>query len=390
MANTYIYNDLTGVIITDTSDILTEVQGEYQSAFNNTNLSVDPSTPQGVLIATDTLARSQLINNNAAIANQINPNLAGGVFLDVLLALSGIQRTPATQSFVANVTLTGAAGTVIQQGTLAQTAVGDQFYSASAVTLGVSGAATVNFYSVAYGAIPCAVSALNTIVSAVLGLETINNTIAAVLGNSTQSDISARAYRSNTLAFQAVSLPFATISALYNVAGVTSVFYQENTASTTQTINGISMAARSVYACVYGGAENAIAAALLENKSSGAAWNGGTSVTVTEPASGQNYTVLFDVATPVGILVQVTTTNGNSININQAVLDYFSGLGIGASVSAFDIAAQIIAENPTYYIKLVQISLESSISYSSNEILVPVNEIAYSKTNWITTIIAAS
>ena len=77
-----------------------------------------------MLIAAETLARTEVVNNNAALANQINPNNAGGVFLDAILALTGMQRSSATQTLVTNVTLTGVAGTVISAGTLAATAAG--------------------------------------------------------------------------------------------------------------------------------------------------------------------------------------------------------------------------------------------------------------------------
>src|SRR5277367_5673296 len=124
----YQYLDATGVIIADTSSLLADVQGEYQSVFG-ADLIVTPDTPQGVLITAETLARTEVVNNNAALANQINPNIAGGVFLDAILALTGMQRTAQTQTLVTNVTLTGVAGTVIPAGSQAQTAAGDVFGS---------------------------------------------------------------------------------------------------------------------------------------------------------------------------------------------------------------------------------------------------------------------
>ena len=69
---------------------------------------------------------------------------------------------------------------------------------------------------------------------------------------------------------------------------MTSLTFQENVSASTQTINGISMVGHSIYACVAGGTDTDVAAALLENKSSGCAWNGGTTVNVVEPASGQS------------------------------------------------------------------------------------------------------
>ena len=84
-SDVYNYINQTGVIMTDATVIMAEVIEEYQSTFGS-DLNVDPSTPQGMLIVIETLSRIAVANNNAAIANQINPNISGGVFLDALLA----------------------------------------------------------------------------------------------------------------------------------------------------------------------------------------------------------------------------------------------------------------------------------------------------------------
>ena len=248
MATTnYQYLEPSGVIVPDTSALLQQVQEEFQAAFG-TDLVVTPDTPQGALITAETIARTAVVDNNAALANQINPNIAGGVFLDALLALTGVERTPQTQTLVANVTVTGVAGTVIPQGSVASTDDGgNQFTTAADVTIPSGGSTQVNFYSAAHGPIPCADHALNTIVSAILGWETVDNNAASTpasvttLGLQTQSDQQARVYRQNTLAFNGISLPEAITSALYATPNVTSLTFQENVAATTATINGITM-----------------------------------------------------------------------------------------------------------------------------------------------------
>ncbi len=390
----YQYINSTGTIIPDTAAILSEVQTEYKTVFG-TDLVVTPDTAQGVLITAEALSRDEVVNNNAALANQINPNIAGGVFLDAIMALTGMQRTPATQTVISNVDLTGVAGTVIPQGTQAKTAAGDLFATVSLVTLDISGEATVNFASVEYGAIPCAISALDTIVTNVLGWETVSNATAGVLGTSTQSDQAARALRSNTLAFQGVALPVAITSALYATEGVTSLTFQENVDATTQTINGISMVGHSVYACVDGGTDEDVAAALLENKSSGAAWNGGTTVSVVEPASGQTYSVKFDRPDVISVLIRVTTSNGNTGNIAQAILDYTAGLlpglagfVVGADVSPFEISGAIMSVYPGYFISKVEVSVLSPIVYSTDTLEIAVDEIAYTQNSYITVVVS--
>lgn len=391
----YQYITATGLIVPDTSDLLTQSQDEYKSAFNDSSLVVTADTPQGVLITAETLSRAAVVNNNAAVANQINPNNAGGVFLDAIMALTGMQRTPATQTVVPNVTLTGVASTVIPAGTKAQTAAGDVFQSLSEVTLSSGGTASVDFASVEDGAIPCAASALNTIVTNILGWETVTNPTAGTLGATTQSDQAARALRNNTLAFQGVSLPEAITSALYATPGVTSLFFQENTCSNSQTLNCVNMVAHSVYVCVDGGSDTDVGAALLENKSSGAAWNGTTTVNVVEPASGQTYPVKFDRPSEIGILVRVTTSNGNAANIAQAIIDYangningLNGFVVGQDASPFELAGAITSQYPSYYISKVELSLTSPISYSTNSIVIGVNQIAYTQTSYISVVIA--
>ena len=515
MSNYYSYIDTTGTVIPDTSTLLSDVTTEYQAVFGS-DLVTDPSTPQGVLITAEALARSSVVNNNAKLANNINPNIAGGVFLDAIGFLTGIQRTEQTQTLVTNVQLNGAAGTIIPANSQASTAAGDIFLSAAQVILNGAGVAHVNFYSQAYGPIPCAANALVNVVSSVLGWETvINSASITTLGQSTQSDQQFRAYRNNTLGFQSVGLAVAITSALYAVPGVESLAYLENyystpmgmlisitsgstlsgqiwgmtttsgtgtnggiivatdnmafakslqslpsvnpwpvanfgttgnitlsglstqaggdwasgltagniilvTAQTTASQNGVWVAAsgswtrhayntsgatilpsnqgislimNSIYTCVQGGAQTNIAAALLENKSSGCAWNGITSVSVTEPASGQVYTVLYDTPTIVNVLIKVTTTNGNATNITQAILDYaagniqgFEGFVIGNSVSPFEISAAIAAEYPQYYISNVQLSYTSPISYSNSVIPIGQNQVAATNNSLITVV----
>lgn len=70
--------------------------------------------------------------------------------------------------------------------------------------------------------------------------------------------------------------------------------------------NGITLVPHSVYVCVEGGESQEIAAALLRTKTIGAAYNGSEEVEVTEPVSGQVYTVKFDRAKEVVLFCRVT------------------------------------------------------------------------------------
>ena len=389
----YQYIDTTGVIVPDTEDTLGVVDAEYKEVFGN-DLITTPDTPQGVLISAETAARNAVIENNAALANQINPNIAGGVFLDAIMALTGIQRQPQTPSRIPSVALTGVAGSILPQGVQARSVNGDLFQSVAAVTLDGTGNGVVDFIAVEYGPIPCPAHDLTQIVTGILGWETVDNPTAATLGTTTQSDQVARAYRQNTMAFQGVALAEAITSALYATTGVKSLQFRENVAHTTQTIDGISMVSHSIYVCVDGGTDLDVASALLENKSSGAAWNGDTEVDVVEPASGQTYAVKFDRPTTVGILVRVTIKNGTEPNVVQAILDYANGLidgqpgfTVGSPVSPFELSGAINREFPAIYVQKVEISLTDPIDFTTDEIPIAINEVAHTQESYITVII---
>jgi hypothetical protein len=521
-SSAYTYITPSGVVVPDTSATLATVQGWWTQAFG-ADLVTDPSTPQGVIIATEALALNAVINNNAALANQINPNIAGGIFLDAIMALTGTARNAQTPTTVTNCTITGVAGTVLPVGAQAQTAAGDVFQLTTQTTIPSGGTITGTFQSMAYGPIPCADGALNEIVSSILGWETITNNqegspaSATTLGTTTQSDQAARAFRNNTLAFQGLSLAEAITSALYAVPGVTSLSFRENfndvpmgalvsvtggatlagtiwgmttttgsgtngavvigtdallfakslqnlpainpwpvaafsttgnvtlsglgtqsggdwtsTLTAGQTIlvknqttttqnglyacasgswtqltgyatgtvilgsnGGISMIPNSVYACVNGGLSTAVAAALLENKSSGCGWNGNTVVNLIEPASGQSYPVQYDTPAGVGILVQATVSGVSAQNASQAILDYaagniegFNGFVVGAPVSPFELAGAIMAENPGSYVSNIQVGIAPSGSLGTNPIPIGLNEIANTQLSYITIIVS--
>ena len=366
MAN-YQYVDSTGVIIPDTGDLLTTVQDEYKQAFGE-DMPLNPSTPQGILITGETLARDAVVRNNAAVANQINPNVAGGVFLDAIWALTGGQRVAAVRSTV-TATLTGVSGTTVPQGSIAATSAGDQFQTISTVTIGMSGSVSANFESVVAGAIPCAAGALTQIVSQVLGWETVTNADAAIVGSGTESDEKSRSRRRNTLGLLGRSLSVSILSAVYAVADVRSAVYRENFSTSAETIDGILIDANSIYVCVDGGLASDIGQALLSSKSGGCGYTGDTTVSVTDATSGQVYSVKFQRPDEIQILVRVTVKSAASISDPESVvvdaivayangeLDGEDGLTVGEDVSPFEIGGAVNRANPTIYVRKVEIAV---------------------------------
>lgn len=383
----YKYVKETGTVVPDTADLLVEVQGEWKSAFG-ADLQVTPDTPQGVMIAAETVARAAVVENNAALANQINPNLAGGVFLDGICALLGLERATATRTLVRDVQMNGQPLTLIPAGVRARTTADVLFESVGAVTLDATGVGFVDFQSVGFGPVQCPAGTLVNVVDSVLGWETVTNASDGIPGTAEQSDESLRDLRRRTLARQGISTVEAQVSDLNALPGVRSIQFRENIAATTEVIDGITMVAHSVWACVDGGSDADIALALLTNKTDGAAWNGATVVPVVEPNSLQTYTVKFDRPTVVDVLVKVSVRQGTSladpqVAVRDAVLAYANGeipgergFVVGGNVSPFEIAGGVSYFIPGMFVAKVEVALVSSGIYQTTELALATDAVA--------------
>lgn len=383
----YSFNPQTGVIVPDTEQLLTEVIAEWRNAFGQ-DLRVTPDTPQGVLITAEALARAAVAENNAAIANQINPDLAGGVFLDALCALMGLEREPATRTALGGVLLTGRPNTLIPQGVRVRSAAGDLFQTAGTYQLDGTGAATAALLAVEFGAVPAPAGAITSIVDPVLGWEGVTNPTDGVPGTPEQSDASLRDLRRRTLALQGISTPEAVISQVSAVANVRSLQFRENTSSAAQTIDGILMAPHSVWVAVDGGLDSAVALALLENKTAGAAWNGATVVPIVEPYSGQTYNVSFDRPAEVQVLVRVTVRQGVSVVNPQEVvpaavvayangqMDGERGFIVGGPVSPFELAGAVNRVAPGLFVTRVEVAPASTGVFQDSELPISLLQVA--------------
>jgi hypothetical protein len=384
-------------VIPDTADLLADVEGEWKNSFGS-DLQVTPDTPQGVMIAAEAAARAEVVKNNAALANQINPDIAGGVFLDAICALLGLYRAAATRTLVREVTLTGQPGTNVPAGVRAATAANDLFESVGGVTLDGAGVGVVDFQSVEFGPIQCAAGSLDRVVDSVLGWETVLNANEGVVGVAEQSDASLRDLRRRTLARQGISTVEAVISDLYAIPNVRSLQFRENIAPTTEIIDGITMVAHSIWACVDGGTDLEIATALLTNKTNGANYNGSVTVNVFEPFSGQTYPVKFERPDLVPMLIRVTVRQGSSLAdpqlaVRDAVMAYVNGLipdergfVVGVDVSPFEIAGAVSYFLPGMYVSKVEVAPVSTGVFQVLEYGIDLDELATTQSSSVSVI----
>lgn len=380
----YHYITRQGVIVPDTADLLGAVEADFRAAFGQ-DIDLSPETPQGVLVTMETENRDAMVRNNAELANQINPDIAGGIFLDAIWALMGGSRFAATRSYLSNVEFGGVPDTVIPQGAQAESVTGALFETISTLIIGKDGKTTGDMRAVLFGAIECKAGHLERVASSILGWETITNPTHAVVGREAESDISARQRRKQTLAKNTVSVGEAITSSLYELEGVNSLSFRENYAPQIITVDGIKLLPHSVYVCVEGDDREETARALLRTKTIGAAYNGKEVVTVTERVSGQEYEIRFDRPTEKVTFCRVTvrksTMDAQSI-IPAAIerwvrgeLEGDSGLVVGREVSPFEISAAVSAVEPRLFITKVELSLDGQ-SWLIGTIPIKLNEVA--------------
>lgn len=397
----YVQDTGRGLLVADTASLLTDVQTEFKTSLGDA-LNLSSSTPQGTLISGETIARVGVMRNNADVANQINPDVATGVFLDSLMALMGSGRGVDSPTTVQGVILNGAVGetTTIPAGARVQSPKGAIFRLTTATTIPTSGTTTGSFQSQENGPVTVELGVNWTIIDGMVGWldpVTVPTTATVTLGTLALTDIQARLFRKQTLASQGRQSVEAIYAHVLKVRGVKSISVRENLEATPQTIDGVVFTrGNALWLCVDGGDDNEVAAAMLKAKSAGAGWDYGTSngipvgspdgVVIMHPQSGQAYYQKFTRPDPSdGIPVQceiVLSQLGSMADPQQAavdsVMDWANGLHenepglvLGQSFSSFAVAGAISVGVPGLFVRSVKVKRVSDADWDPDG-LVPI------------------
>lgn len=368
----------TGTIVPDAGQIQTVVFAEFKQIFGN-DVDLSSDTPLGMLAQMITQERIAVADNNAKLANQINRNLAGGIYLDAIGQLFNVFRSTGSYTSV-YATLTSDGSITIPAGSLAANSISQvQFQCVNTVVIPPEGTLTnVEFRSTTIGNIACDANTLTEIITEIPGWETINNPASAFLiGTLPASDIAFNNTISLAAARQGQGSLQAINAGLLTTIGVTSTNGGlQNNAATDQTIEGIAMVPNSIYFCIAGNALNSdIAATFNAKKGMGAQYNTGLGIpqsyTITDPISEQSTVVQWDKPSQQYISIKVTISTLSSLqdpttSIQNAVLayangevQYMQGFTVGAIVSPCQIAAAIAQQIPGISIQKVEVAINS-------------------------------
>lgn len=400
MAEYYEYITGQGVIVPDTSEVLTEIQNLFKEVFGE-DLDLAPTTTQGRLIEMFQRNRTFCIQICALVSNMLNLNRATGFVLDDLGSLFLLSRHPATHTTVA-VSLGGVSGTIIPAGTRLQTTDGDVFESTQQYTI-TDSSVTAQFQSQETGEIPCPAHSLTIILDRVNGLETADNGSSGTLGADLESDAEFRARIKESLNVNSIAILSAIKSNLMAVEGVKDSYCYDNYSSTSETVDGVTVPAHSILACVEGGSNFDVAKVLYSKKTVGTGYITSATNLVTQDvideAYGTVYTVKFmrPITQAIDVVITVKRQGYSGADLSNAVkdaiiqwyngeVDGVDGVKIGKAVSPFEISAAVSDVLPDIFVTDVKVGNHGSTATATTMTFGAVHKATLDRNNITVTV----
>lgn len=316
------------------------------------NWNLDPSTPDGLKIASDAELYGNFDETLQRAYNARDPNKAKGVDLNVVCSLTGTVRELGTPSNV-ELTLGGVPGTVIIAGRIVESpTTGSRWTIDSPVTIGPGGTASATATCTVNGATQASIGTITRIVSTVGGWQTVTNPAVATPGTNRQTDALLRVERAKAVARPGSNQVDNMLGEIFAVSGVRRAIVLENF---TDAVDSNGLPAHSVAPIVDGGLDANVALAIFRKKNPGCALHAaGTLVTVPDvydkyPSNVKDIT--FSRPNYVDMTIVVTVQNDGTLPnnaddlIKAAILSYSAGdlvaAECGFNVQGFDIGEDV-------------------------------------------------
>ena len=289
------------------AQILAGVQLDQNAAFGG-NLNPSLTTPTGQLAQSTAAMIGNCYDQEAQLFNSVDPNYASGRMQDALGYIYFLTRIPATATLVSQCVCTGLPGTVIPVNAQAQDSSGNLYLSTESAVIGTSGSVTIPFQCATTGPITCPIGALSTIYQAIPGWDSILNSSAGVVGTNVESRYAFELRRQQSVANNSLQIAQAIQGAVLAVPGVIDAYTYDNGTSGPVVVGGVTIAANSLYICVAGGVDTAVAQAIWAKKGPGCPYQGVS--TVTASISGNTLTIGATLSGAVAIGQQIFDTSG--------------------------------------------------------------------------------
>lgn len=298
-------------------------------------ISLSPSNASGITVSVVTLQNSTAYTisySNTTSTNTITYTSDGSATVAEILAGLQLVIAGAHPSLTATVVGTGASASLVINGN-------DIFSTVNfttSVNLGIIKVRTVGeVVAINAGPLEQPANTIDTILTPMLGWDSVINPVPAVPGEDRETDEQLRLRFRNGKFDRATNTYDAIYSALINLDNVTEVTIYEND---TSVVDGNGVPAHSFLPIVSGGLSQAIGNAIWENKPTGILSYGNTSITVTD-IQGGTHTVSFSRPNPVVIYISMDITpdvnfpaNGNDLIRSNLIAYFTANFGTGDDV----------------------------------------------------------
>ena len=311
-------------------DILNSFFFSYQGIMGSDAVITNDSK-MGQLFSVIAAAQNDSNSLCIQVYNGFSPRYSTGTYLSSLVQINGISREVPTNSTTI-VRCTGVAGTNITNGVVQD--LNNNLWNLADFTIPV----TPDYVDVlatcqTLGQILAPAGTINIINNPQLGWQTAVSQSDATPGNPVETDYALRNRQALSTSFPALSTYEAILAGILNIPGVTFCELYENATSTID-INGIPP--YSIAVVVDGGDPTSIATVIADKKAPGV----GTYGNLTEYVFNSGFTLPISFSPVaqvlVGVVITITPlpgyTSQDLTNLNNNILNYISGLGIGDTV----------------------------------------------------------
>lgn len=321
-----------GIVVDSYSEVRENVRYEWQKAFSDEDnvLNVDPETPAGQLIDSQTALICEKDSDILFLANQFNPEYAEGRWQDALARIYFLTRKRA-ESTVVDCECRGLYGTLIPKGALVQSTGGYQLKALSEAQIKSNGVVMVEFSVTETGPIPIKANTVNKILTVTPGWDSVNNPAPGVLGRNEETRAELETRRYNSVAKNAQGSVASIQAEIVALDGVLDCVVLENATNAEREEYGIAIEPHSVAVSVFGGSDDDIAEAIYKKKSAGCGTSGDTEVAWLDPRSKvrNRYRITRPQSTPLYVKVKFKNssniTNDIQAVVSAAIVKNFAG-----------------------------------------------------------------
>jgi hypothetical protein len=348
-----------GLTVSSYQSILADNLGGFLNIYGQ-NQNVAPDTAIFQFLSLLSLKNSDVNLGLQLAFNQSSPQTAIGAGLDRQLKMNGLGRLTFTFS-TAPVTITGTAGATLTNA-FGQDVNGNLWALPTPFTLSAASVNTIVTCTTP-GAVVAEFGEINIVATPMNGWTppsgTITNTAAATAGDPVESDSSARARQSISVALPALTPIAATLAAVLQTPGVIRVNPGQPTPggpgtsveNPTGDVDFWGNPAHSISIVAQGGSPSDVALSIYLKKTIGCLTNGTTSVVVTDPTiPSYQETISYFQPTNVAPFVGAYINGGSTATVEAvqtAILLYLSSLAIGAPIDYSAVYGTIMAVNPS-------------------------------------------